>query len=325
MKSLLTLLSCLLTFATTAQLINRAYNQSQNNYHFNNEAGIVASGNTLNITCKVVYNAVPDGYLVTFTTTFIGSTIDEVETTMNHKIDQLVKDVKGLDIASKDILIDILALDPIFDVYGSTETVTTSPEPKGYKITQNITFNLKQIDQFRKLSVVCMNHNIYDVISIQAYLDSSTDVYDSLAEKAVEVLEHKKQLAADIGWTFGNGKISFSKQKDVLYPSERYLKSQLKNSSLYKHHLSQNSTIDVSRRLEVNNYYTLDLKDADFVFNASETNPVIQFYYQINYSFITRDTEAELREKIRKEVEKEHQKTFYLLDKKGKLKAIDLD
>jgi len=76
--------------------------------------------------------------------------------------------------------------------------------------------------------------------------------------------------------------------------------------------------------VDVDNYFNLNLKDADFVFNADITNPVIQFYFQLNYMYTKVDTEAEMREKIRKEEEKKQDKVFYIIGKDGELKKVGL-
>ena len=325
MKYVISLILLIGSCVVQAQIINKEFNHLSNASDYPQGPGIVAAGNTIGITCRVVYNAIPDGYLVTYTTTFIAESVAEAETQMNGKTAKVIREVKTLGIEEDAVLVDVIALDPIFAIYTTTPSTTSEPEPTGYKITQNLTFNLKEIAQFSELSIVCMNNGIYDVIATQAYLNSSKAVYDSLATKAVEVLNHKKELAKAIGWSFSNGEANFTKTKNVFYPSERYLKSRLKNSSLYTHHLSQNSMIDVQRRVEVDQYFNLNLKDVDFVYNASETNPVIQFYYQIDYNFVHKDTEAEMREQIREEIEEEHEKTFYILDRDGKLRVISLD
>ncbi|MFZ9955093.1 MAG: hypothetical protein ACO3E1_03120, partial [Flavobacteriales bacterium] len=74
--------------------------------------------------------------------------------------------------------------------------------------------------------------------------------------------------------------------------------------------------------------FNLNLKDADYVFNAKETNPVIQFQYQINYGYVKRDREKEKEEKERHEQEKNDErnkeKSFYILGKDGELKKVDM-
>ena len=80
--------------------------------------------------------------------------------------------------------------------------------------------------------------------------------------------------------------------------------------------------------MSADKYFNLNLKDADYVFNAKETNPAIQFQYQINYGFVKRDREKEKEEKERRDEEKNDErnkeKSFYILGKDGELKKVDM-
>ena len=318
MKNITFFLAMLIGLSANCQVVNKQYNQERNQTFFNNENEIVATENSISITTKVIYNAVPDGYHITYTTSFIGKSAEDVENKMNKKIDSLIKEVSNLKMSPKDIVFDIISLDPIFDFNQN------DPIPIGYKITENITFNIKGISLIPELARICLGFGIYDLIDAQAYLENSKNIYDSLSAKTVQILDMKKKLCSEIGWSFTNGKTTLTKVKDVFYPSERYLKSHITNATLYKHHISQNSTIDMERQVDVDNYYNLNLKDADFVFNAGNTSPVIQFYYQLNYMYTKKDTEEEMREKIKKEEAKKQDKLFYIIDKSGNLKKIEI-
>jgi uncharacterized protein YggE len=318
MKKLTFSLVMLIGLSANCQMVNKQYNQERNKTFFNNENEIVATENSISIITKVIYNAVPDGYHITYTTSFIGKSVSDVEYRMNTKIDSLIKKVGKLKISRKDIVVDIISLDPIFD-FNRDDSI-----PIGYKIAENITFNIKDISVIRELSKTCLEYGIYDLIDAQAYLDDSKVIYDSLSNKTVEILNMKKKLCADIGWAFTSGKTTLTKFKDVFYPSERYLNSYVSNATLYKHNISQNSTINMERKVDVDNYYNLNLKDADFVFNANTTKPVIQFYYQLTYMYTKKDSEAEMREKIQKEEEKKRDKLFYIIDKAGNLKKVEM-
>ncbi len=289
----------------------------------NENSGIVADAgsNSVTITTTVIYNAIPDGYHITYTKSFISKTVEEVEKQMNVETDKLVADVKKAGIINENALVDIIALDPIFD-FNLSDTI--SQKPLGYKITENITFNIKKIAQVRELAKKCLEHNIYDMVSVDAFLNNSTPVYDSLSVKALEFLNKKKKLCTDIGWVFGDGKPSFTKQSEVFYPSDRYLKAYINNQSMYKNHLAENSSITYSRVVNTDKHFNLNLKDADFVFNAKEANPVIQFRYQIIYGYVKRDREKEKEDKEREKEEHSKQKTFFILDKNGELKKVEM-
>jgi uncharacterized protein YggE len=318
------LLVTLITFSTVvsyAQLMNKNYERKKDNtLKYDSEHEIVADAYSISIVTKVMYNAVPDGYHVTYTKSFIGKTIAEVENTMNTKMDELRADAIKLDVSKKDIVIDVTSLDPIFDVKLNT---SDSSGLLGYKATINIIFHIKNINTLARLSKLCLEYKIYDMINADAYFNDSKKIYDTLALKAVELLKVKKELAKQIGWDFVGGKVAFNKLNDVVYPNERYLTSYIKNASLFRHDISQNSSINYNRTVDVDNYFTYNLKDADYVFNQDKTVPVIQFYHQINYTYTKVDTEAQMREKIKKEEEKKPAQVYYIIDKNGGLKKID--
>lgn len=310
-------------FNLNSQIINKQINQSKNLKMNLGETEINANELNTSIITKVLYNAIPEGYYVTFTTTFIGKSINEVDSIMNLKIDSLISKVvlsKILKMNKKDIVIDLIALDPVFNFNASKDSL-----PMGYKITQNITFNVKNISFIPHISKTCLDYHIYDLLEVQPYIGNTDLIYDSLAKKTIDILDEKKKLVTAVGISLKTGSISCTNYKDVFYPSERYLHSYIKNLSLYKHDLTQNSEINMERNVDVNHLYNLNLKDADFVYNANATGPVIQFYYQLNYNYVKKDTEAEMREKIRKEEASKPDKVYYILDKEGKLKKVDLE
>lgn len=92
-----------------------------------------------------------------------------------------------------------------------------------------------------------------------------------------------------------------------------------KNASLYQHHLSQNTAIRMNRELEVDNYFNLNLKDADFVFNADKTEPVIQFYHQLEYNYTLPPPSTKAADK-----KTEAEKVFYIIDKNGNMKKVEM-
>jgi len=82
-------------------MVNKQYNQEHNKSIFNNENEIVATATDISIITKVIYNAIPDGYHITYTTSFIGKSVKDVEAKMNTKIDSLVKKVNSLKISRR--------------------------------------------------------------------------------------------------------------------------------------------------------------------------------------------------------------------------------
>lgn len=318
MKSKTTLLALAFGLSLNAQVINKAFNRSTE-FGSNKKQSVSVVGNQLNIKTRVIYNAIPDGYHVTYTATSISPSIEDLEEKTTEKRNSIIKDLKKLKLQKNDVLVDVIGLDPI---YSLTPDSAHLNKPSGYKSTHNFTFKIDDISLIDQLSRVCFNHDIYDLIDIVPFINSSKAIEDSLSAKAVEVLNDKKQLARDIGFEITDGKPFFEKRKNTIYPSERYLKSYINNASLYKHHISQNSTINYNRRVEIDAYYNLDLRDADFVFNAQEVKPVVQFIYELDYGFVKRDREEEARLKEERKEKAKEKKNIFILDKNGKMREV---
>jgi len=322
MKTILLLLLTVTCSSAFGQIDNKVYNERNNQPLMNFESEIQGDNQHLTIVTDVIYNAVPDGYQVTYTTSFIGISIEDVENKMNTKMDQLIKQVGTLKIMPKDVRLDVVSLDPIFD-FQENDSVA----PKGYKVTENITFNIQSIAVMGKLAHICLEFGIYDLINAQAYLLDIQPIYDTLNAKTIELLNAKKKLCRDAGLVFTSVNPTIVKVKEVYYPSERYLKSYLSSANFYKHHVTQNSTMSLGRAVDVDNYYDFNLKDADYVYNAGNENPVIQIYFRLTYSHERIATEEEIREKVTKELEEKktkESKQIYVLDENGELKKIEL-
>lgn len=319
MKYLFTCILLLFSVSLYSQIDNQLYHQRHNQRSLQEGSEIYGNGQLLTIVTEAVYNAVPDGYHVTYTTSFIGNSIEQVEDKMNKKIDSLSGRVRKLGLTTKDVTVDVIALDPLFDFRQGD-----SFPPIGYKVTENITFHIRSVAVMGELAKICLDFGIYDLINAQAYLLDSDPVYDSLNAKTVELLNEKKAWCADIGIALSGSKVEVTRYKEVFYPSERYLKAYLQNPTFYKHHASQNSTLSMDRRVDVDNYYDLNLKDADYVFHSDNEVPCIQFYYRLVCVYTKTDTEEELRAKILKEQEEKQEKQFYILDQQGNLKKIEI-
>lgn len=301
-----------------SQELNSTFNRNTE-YGSSKKNSIEVNGNLLQIRAKVIYNALPDGYHITYTYTSISKSIEDLEELTFKKKEKLSKAIKKVKLKEEDMVIDVIALDPIFSMNTDTSNM---PKPTGFKSTHNVTFNINDIGKVDDLSRLCFQENIYDIIDITPYINLTKHIEDSLSNKSIEVLNQKKKLARDIGFEIVDGKASFQKKKNTIYPSERYLKSYINNSSVYKHHISQNANINYNRKVDIDSYYNFDLRDADVVFHSKEVKPVIQFIYEINYGFLKRDREQEARDKEEQERLEKRRKDIYILDEKGKMKKV---
>jgi uncharacterized protein YggE len=320
----ITILSVLIfcSLQSFGQLDNRNYNDSRNSSISGYEININGDIHNMTISTEVIYNAIPDGYQLTYTTSFIANSVEKTEELLSKKSDSLVKAVSEIGLTRKEVVFDIIALDPIFD-FQKTDSIS----PIGYKVTENIVFNVNDFTKIPRLSEICLKLGIYDLINAQAYLKDSKHIYAEMNDKLVELVNQKKKLCKDLGANIDNAKVKIARHSDTYYPSERYLKSIIKNPNFYKHHLSQNSRLSLNRSVDVDNYFDYNLKQVDFVFHPNNTQPVIQFYYKLITEYVTPDTEAEIRKKVEEELkarEKSKTKSIYTVDENGNLNKVEL-
>ena len=247
MRKIIYLPFCFLIFSLNckSQIINKGFNASKP-VAMNSSFEIDAQDLTTTIMVDVIYNAVPDGYVLTYTTTFQGKSIDDVEAKANKRMDDLIVSLNPLKVKADDVTIDIISLDPIFN-FEQNDSIP----PQSYRITQNVSINIHDINIVGKLSKICLSYGIYDLINIQAYVLNTDVIQDSLDFKVVEILNQKKKLCEEVGVKLSGGTIHFNNFKDVYYPSEKYLKSFVNNTTYFNHNSSQNSSINLQRKVDV--------------------------------------------------------------------------
>lgn len=246
-------------YYTTPLILNKQLPDNEQNYE------IYADQYKLTITNRVLYNATPDGYHVTYSKTFFSESEAAIEPKLNQATDELIKAVAPLNISQEDILVDIVAFDPMFN-FKMRDTGAIKPD--GYKITENITFSIKDIASLRRLTRICAENSTYDMVRVQPFINNSMIILDSIAEKSVEVLNLKKKYSEKVGWKMEGGHVSFKERNDVIYPSERYLMAVAQNQNpIYQYQISQNGGVAYNRVINSNNSFDYNHKQADFVFN----------------------------------------------------------
>ncbi len=322
MKKITLFISLFVSCLSYSQLDNQNYNATRNPALGGVEKNIYGNIHNMTFQTEVIYNAIPDGYQITYTKSFVAKSIEETEELLSMKADSIISAMNKIGLLKTDIIFDVISLDPIFD-FQQRDSVS----PSSYKVTENVVFNIRDFSKIPRLSELCLKHGLYDIINAQAYLKDAKPIYEEMNLKMIELINQKKKLCKGLGANIDDAKVTITELSDTYYPSERYLKSVLQNARFYQHHLSQNSSLALNRTVEIDNYFDYNLKQADFVFNPDNTQPVIQFYSHVITDYVTPDTEEEMRKKIEEEFnakKKAKAKAIYTIDESGNLKKVEI-
>lgn len=93
MKHTALLLFTIAFLSANCQIINQNFNRTSE-FGSNKKNSIQLSGNDLYIKTKVVFNALPDGYHVTYTFTTIDQHLEKIELSMIEKTKRLQQALK---------------------------------------------------------------------------------------------------------------------------------------------------------------------------------------------------------------------------------------
>ncbi len=302
------------------QLNNHSFNDS----FLKTNSEIPVEGNKLDMkfNTSVVYNAIPDGYHITYTWTFIAKNTEELDAKTLKKKAELETPLLGIGCLPSDIVLELVSLDPIYD-FNTADTL----DPKGFKVTENIRLT---VDSFAYLPFVAITFNkagIYDCIHAEAFVKNAEPIYAKMNDQLVVLVNQKKKLCKELGANLEGTVVHVHKQETVHYPSDRYLKSILRNAQFYHHAGQQNSQLALMRTVDVEAYYEYNLKQVDYVFFPENTEPVIQFYTYLITDYHKESTEEEIRKKIAEEMEQKKKpvtKSVFTIDEQGNFKKLEL-
>ena len=188
MKTIIALICLIAPGISFSQIDNQNYNETRNPSLGGVEKNIHGNVHNMTIVTEVIYNAIPDGYQVTYTKSFIAKTIEQTEELLSIKADSIVNAVKEIGLLENDVVFDVIALDPIFD-FQQRDSIA----PSGFKVTENIVFNVKDFSKIPRLAEICLHEGLYDLINAQAYLEDAKPIYEEMNNKMVELVNQKKK------------------------------------------------------------------------------------------------------------------------------------
>lgn len=303
---------------------NFLYNH--NGYEVNTDRAIIPlntpAGAGITLNAEVMMNVRPTSYTAIFAATQNGTSVLEVDSMMNLRIDQIRYALGMLGISNEDIHIDAVSMVPTY-AYKLEEkkfSKRSTEIPVGFEMKKNIHVLLKNHDLLDPIISEMAFAEIYDLVKVEYNIDGMQSYYEQMRQAALSVIQTKENTYKAL--TMHLDITSMADGFNCTYPLERYKSFTAFNSGssyqavAYAQTVAtnnitingKNTTINMDKKMhndamnqqflvqtaEKNKtifYDRMPYNQFDKVINADTEEPCIQLFYnlQVYYTMITEE------------------------------------
>lgn len=153
---------------------------------------LLAGDSLLYVDARVAINVIADAYLVTFGVMQEGKTVKECNEMISKRIDGFKADLKKLEITDKDIYVDLISQNKIYDY--SIKENNAEQTGAGFELKKNVIVRFKKMDRLDEMMVMASVREIYDIVKVDYIVTDVQKVYSELLLAATEIIRQKKDL-----------------------------------------------------------------------------------------------------------------------------------
>jgi uncharacterized protein YggE len=231
-RYILVLFLCCSTFISSAQITgNQIYNK--NNYSTSvklTRNSIQTNANGLTITSQVLLNKLPNSFIVTLGVNQEALTVKACNTKINARISNLKKALKTLGLEGEDFYVDFITQTKIYDY--NIESSKALQYQKGFEIKKNLIVKLKNSNDIDAVIELSSEQEIYDVIKVDYINDSEDEVYETLFNECIKIVEQRKKIYSKLAKPkFKKATHIVSDQFYSVHPKSQYKQYQAVESS----------------------------------------------------------------------------------------------
>jgi uncharacterized protein YggE len=154
------------------------------------EPAVCNSSRTVNVSGTAVVNVPPDRALIQLGVQSNGLTPSDVEITNEIAIQRVIKALRSLGIASKDIITDRYIVEPIYDSYDSLYI-------KGYRINNLVAVTLRDVNKISDVVVAALESSANQIVNVELYTSELRKYRDQAREMAMVAASEKAQALAE--------------------------------------------------------------------------------------------------------------------------------
>jgi uncharacterized protein YggE len=145
---------------------------------------ICETGRSIQVSGTAVVNVTPDRVLIQLGVQSNGATPQKAEAANSATINKVLRALKALGIAEKDIVTDWYVINPLYDDYDSLTI-------EGYRIHNVVAITLRDVSKVNKVIVAALNAGANQVVNVEFYLSDLRKYRDQARELAMQAAQEK--------------------------------------------------------------------------------------------------------------------------------------
>jgi uncharacterized protein YggE len=267
---------------------NQIYRGNSNQVRATSPGGkqsISTTDSTLVIHANILLNRLADQYMVSVGVQQEAETSLTCNKKINERIDALKKSLKQVNVQSKDIYVDFVSQNRVYDY--KVDGNQAQQFEAGFEIKKNVIIRLDDISFFDRMVELCAEQEIYDIIKVEYIAENVDAIYNQLYAEAVKMIEARKKLylsASNIKLT-GVSRISNELFSQV-HPKNRYQEYQAFETSqlnIQNNYNNRDRFIQQeARKLRTFYYEGLDTSTFDKVIHEADPRIGIQYAFYLS-------------------------------------------
>ena len=263
---------------------NLLINQVQNNL------SSYYDGSDLLVRVHVLYNAAPSSYMAIFHMNQAGKKVQDIDSLMSKRVAKLIAQGQSIGLKKEDFYTDMIALVPIFEKEKKTFGKNYTQVPKGFEMQKNLHVRYKNAAQLDALFTLAAQCEIYDLIKVEYFYDSTETANQILKNKAVQVLNQKLKTYKQMGISLDTNFRMVQEQRHQYFPIDEYRSySPLAVSTLEADEVSDAAKSGIPQQSNTQRttmfYNQVSSDGFDAVINPAPLAPTIQFVYNVDVRY----------------------------------------
>ncbi len=263
---------------------NLLINQVQNNL------SSYYDGSDFLVRVHVLYNAAPSSYMAIFHMNQAGKKVQDIDSLMSKRVAKLIAQGQSIGLKKEDFYTDMIALVPIFEKEKKTFGKNYTQVPKGFEMQKNLHVRYKNAAQLDALFTLAAQCEIYDLIKVEYFYDSTETANQILKNKAVQVLNQKLKTYKQMGISLDTNFRMVQEQRHQYFPIDEYRSySPLAVSTLEADEVSDATKSGIPQQSSTQRttmfYNQVSSDGFDAVINPAPLAPTIQFVYNVDVRY----------------------------------------